>query len=246
MVYIEGVRDQLGSLTPEVLTKIFTGLSEAVSADKSADEQIDVDARTQEAIGILNELSGLMGNVANPKYTMSAEDIKECYGLMGKLYMSVTDGGIYTEFDAFTESKISECYIVIDEAKKLIDSTSGTAPDVIAEALKDFENSVILGSANDFSPDDPEKKCKLDYNFIVQKLDEIGTDRAIVCSAEHFLTLRKTTEDGWCAVDSVTIIHQISKTGDLPNAGKSFSGVIYSPKSSDDLGNHLIEVLNGR
>jgi hypothetical protein len=64
----------------------------------------------------------------------------------------------------------------------------------------------------------------------------MGLDRAIVCGYGHFITVRKTKEDGWCCLDSekenpISIGAQRQHRETSRVEGKPWYGAIFSFES---------------
>jgi hypothetical protein len=103
----------------------------------------------------------------------------------------------------------------------------GTDPAIVRDALAAITPGVQLIEPDTLSLD----KTKLDLQKVCNELDARRTDRAIVCGFGHFITLRKTVQDGWCIVDSMMTDAIPLGTPNRAKSlieGKPFHGIILS------------------
>jgi hypothetical protein len=116
----------------------------------------------------------------------------------------------------------------------------GADPVVILNALAALDPNARLVAPENWGLN---RQC-LNLSDVCGELDARGADRAIICGSGHFIALRKTTNDGWCIVDSEkpTVIPVNGRGREESQVeGRLFHGIILS--SEGNLADKLAERL---
>jgi hypothetical protein len=139
-------------------------------------------------------------------------------------------------------SIIDGCISRVRDSINLTDISNGNGadPTVIRNALAKIAPEAKFVNPKDLGLDGEN----LNLSNACRKLDTMKIDRAIVCGNGHFITLRKTVNDGWCNIDSEkkNVISLAMKGRERSSIeGNQFYGIILS--SEKNLANTLANQL---